>query len=650
MDPELDAEIDALLAEDAPAAEPRMQRSRRLILGEGGSEEGSRVEEGDFVDANAPIAPVPASADEKAPRSGPTSAQRARWEVLTGQTEGGETPSALWDAMLGSAPHLGGASLAGDEGSAGAARSRERLSRLWDQVTSSDARLGGRNRVEGYEVTSGRDRRGDAGAAGAVDGVTLGFADELAGGAAALAGGDYETERNRVRRMDAETAAQAPELYGVGEAAGTAPWLLAPNPATALGRVGMGAAMGGASAAGHSTADPLSFEFATDVGAGTALGAGTGALAEGASALLRPQRAADAISRRADLTQRTADQARLEASGVWGGSAMRAAEELPGGTERLAGDLRRLGIGERGPGRAGFDPAPPPRGLTIPRMDRAALDSEQLRRAAGSQMAGLARQADEAGAQVSTLGVRSRVEDLAQELDRLPIGGRESAGQLREMTADLANGGDLSFSDAWAQRQMLDDMIGSYQRDPNLSRLSGRLQTVRDALHAEMTRAAQDVGLGRAWQGASRDYQVGAFMRDSGRGGQRLSVGGGMGGANAAGDIVAEAVTSGSPTQVALAVPRQMAGRAISQETRMAFPGVRARVGEASAGIQRTTADALYRLAQTEPARLGPLAAPVLEAGGRGSAALLSTLYVLSQRDARARQILNDLQAEDGQE
>jgi hypothetical protein len=262
-------------------------------------------------------------------------------------------------------------------------------------------------------------------------------------------------------------------------------------------------------------------------------------------------------------------------------------------------------------------------------------------------MGALARQADQAGAQVSTLGVRSSVESLAQELDRLPIGGRDSAAALREMTADLANGGDLSFSDAWAQRQMLDDMIGSYQRDPNLARLSGRLQTVRDALHGEMTRAAQDVGIGSAWQGASRDYQVGAFMRDWGRGGARLSVGGGMGGANAAGDIAGRAIENGSAGEVAMAVPRQLAARALSQETRMAFPGVATRVREASAGIQRTTADALYRLAQTEPARLGPLAQPILEAGGRGSAALLSTLYVLSQRDARARQILNDLQETD---
>lgn len=602
----------------AGLAEPRMQRTRRLVLGEGGAEEGAHEDVGEFVDADAPIEAAPHAAD---PYEGES---RERREVETGRlADGSPTPGALSDLWSTLSPFSGSNADPESAGMRGGARTRERVHQLWDQLTSGQEDYGGRSPVT---PVVGRDRRGDAPVVGALD--TLGVV----------------ARRPEDQRRIAQTREQAPEATALGQAAAMPAWLAAPNPASAGGRIAMGAGLGAAAGGLHEeAAGGDAADIALSAGGGAALGGAFGAAAEGAGAMLTPRRAADALSRSAQTTQRGADQARLEASGVWGGRAMRAADELPGGQPRLAEDLRRGGVGERGRGQAGFSPSPAPRGATIPRMHRAAEDSETMRRVAGSQMASLAQQMDEGGAAVGTIAVRQRLDRTLAELDRLPIGGRDAAERIRSLAADLS-AEDLSFGDAWRQRQMLDDMIGGWERDPNLSSLTGQLQAIRDALHAEMTRAAQRAGLGQRWAEASRQYQVGAFMREYGRGGDRLSVGGGMGGAQAAGDVVSQAVTGGNAADLALAVPRQMLGRAISQETRMAFPGVRARVGEASAGLQRDAAAALYQLAQAQPAALGRYGPLILSAGSRGPAALATTVYVLSQKDAEARRIFEEAQ------
>lgn len=554
------------------------------------------------------------------PKAPPDSPERMRRRYLERSIEA-QTP------VLGAVSDLWASTVPEDVPGVADARARtdERISRFWDQATQSDARLGGRDTLD---PIVGTDDRAGAPLARLYQMAPVYRTDDA--------------EREELEERASRAVSQAPELSSVGDVAGMAAYAMTPNAPTALGRIGMGAVTGAGVAAAHAPAESALEE--------TVISGLTGGGLSGAAELVNPQglqgvagRAGQRMSARADAAQRTADQARLEASGVWGGGAMRAADELPGGRERLAADLRRYGIGERGPGQAGFEASAPPRGLTIPRMDRALDDAATLGRASGSSMGNIAQQIDDAGVRVSTAAVQQRVAGLARELDELPIGGRDAASRLRELTADLADSteGSMTMSQAWRQRQMLDDMIGESRRDPNLARLTGQLQRIREALHAEMNTAARQAGLGSQWAESSRGSQVGAFMREHGRGSTRLSVGGGMGGADAAGDIVAEAVTSGSPGRIAAAVPRQMAARALSQETRMAFPGVRARVGEASASTQRSIADRLLEFARTRPQDLGfEVAQEIIQAATRGEAALAATTHVLAQRDERVRQAL----------
>lgn len=602
MDPEEDDFIPDDFVADEPTEGPR--RARRIVMGEGGSEEGARVETGRMFDASEPLPDAPPDR-VKGPASGPTPQQAEWWRRreedrdLASTSLGGDAARTILGLIPGARSIDPGVA----EAPARLTRRGRRMGEEWvDAATIAD---------RAPDQAAGLDRRAEAFPAGMAEMLTLENSDELSGMLTSDANPEsYRVARDaaRERRLDAQR--QAPSLYAGGEAAGTAALMALPSPASGAGRIAMGAGMGALAGSGSSEADAGTMDHARDTALGALVGGGSAGLAEGASQVLNPRATggvASRLERSADRTQRVADQARLEASGVWGGRAMRAADELPGGQERLAADLRRMQIGQRGD-------------FSIPRMQRAAEDAETLRRASGSSLGSLVDTADQQGARVSTASVQSRVEQLAQELDRLPVGGRQAAQQLREIAGDLASAGDLSPRDAWAQRQLLDDMIGGYQRDPNMAALSGRLSAVRRALSDELGGAMASAGLGPQWAHGSRDYQVGAFMRDHGRGADRLSVGGGMGGAQAAGDLVAQAVTSGSPMQMAAAVPQQMLGRHISQETRMAFPGVRARVGEASAAGQRSAAGLARSLSSTSRGPEASAARRILGLVGRGGA------------------------------
>lgn len=292
-------DLDLELEEETPP--PRTARTRRLILGEGGSEEGSRVELGHDVDADAPLADAP---PQKALPTGPTDQQREWWEERETERELGETSTAGDVARAA----IGSSAIPGLRDAAGADSARSRLARrglaageewlanvgegmrgafgdtpvLEDLVGMIPEDTG--SRAPDRQIT-GRDRRAEAPIAGFADTATLGWDDELAGIASTAAGGDYEATRDRVRGMSDDAQAQAPGSFAIGQAAGTAPWLAAPNPAGAMGRIGLGALMGGADAAGHSEA--TGSDLASDAGLGALLGAGLGAAGEGALAIAR---------------------------------------------------------------------------------------------------------------------------------------------------------------------------------------------------------------------------------------------------------------------------------------------------------------------------------------------------------------------------
>lgn len=491
-------------------------------------------------------------------------------------------------------------------------RTGERAHQLWDQLTSSDAELGGRNTID---PIVGEDLRGEAGVAGVADTALLGFGDEAAGAASALAGGDYAETRDRARDRSRRAAEQAPAVHGIGQVAGAAPLMAIPGAgATRAGPLmrlamaaGQGAQLGGMAAFGGSEADLVGEEadptrLATDTGIGAAIGGGTGLLGQlggdVAGHFTNPQ----AMRTAADESQRFADRARLEASGVWGDRATRAANELPGGQQRLAQVLRRYGVGQGG-------------GI-VPRAESSIGEAETLRRAAGSTLERLAQTADEAGVRIPVQGVVDAAESSARQLERLGTRtAQQAARRLRQEVAPMTSRPEMSFSDAWQLRRFFDEMADFAPRssDDALRTSGAQFTGLRRAVDGLMDQEASRVGIGPQWSDANRLYGDMAFMRQHGGGADRLSVGGGMGGANGTGEVLANALMSGSPLQLATAPLAAAATRAGAQESRMLFPGLRAVGAETGAALRRTLADAIGQSAER-----GGFAAQ-LQAGGEGA-------------------------------
>ena len=427
------------------------------------------------------------------------------------------------------------------------------------------------------------------------------FADEARARArSAMRGTEYSDELGAARRDIRASEEQGnPYVRGAGTVGGMAASAAIPIPggpaATVLGRIGQGAAMGGALGTiegfGRSEAEDVGGQF-TDAAIGGVVGAGAGGLVSGAveGALAVPPAVAQWLRRRGEGAQQLATRARLEASGVWGGPAMQAADELPGGQEALARDLRRLQVGERGAGQAGFAPTPPPRGMTVPRPDRAVGDAETIRRAAGSMLGRVAQQADEAGGAVPAQAIIDGAEQAAQQLEEIgTLTAQRAAQRIRAEVAPMAGRPDMTFSQAWRLRQFFDDLADFSQTpgsDEALRTAGGQFQRLRQITDGEMTGAMAQAApqLRQAWRQASRDYQVGAFMRAPGGaapGVQRLSTQGGVGGAAATG--VMQAMAGGNPLGAIAQIPGAIVARQGAQETRMLAPGVTTRVAESVA-------------------------------------------------------------------
>lgn len=513
----------------------------------------------------------------------------------------------------------------------------------------------------------------DAAARGLTDSALFGWQDEIRAGrrasgtttqhsafasptfagpaiAAALLGGDrYEAALDEERQADESARASHPWTYGAGQVGGAAPLAMVGGGATIPARMatagGIGAATGALRGAGSSQADTLIDAYDRPSLARDALEGATleGLLAAGgtgaAEGLVGPavRRLAQWVARQGDDAAQAAVQSRLEATGVWGGRAMRAADEMPGGQEALADDLRRLGIGgELGrPGTTG--PA-----SRFPRPERALDDAAEVMSDAGERMRAVLDRMDEAASgasagpresrmqgMVDLTRVADEMEAIAREYDQLPVGGPQVAEALRRQIVEpLSAQGAVPFSDAHRQRMHLDRMIRSWSQDPNLATVAGRLQTARRAISRAMDDAAEalDPSLRDAWRQANRDYSVAAFLGDYGRGAERLSVQGGMGGAfgsaieNAGGGAVAPII--GAPIQ-----------REAAQQVRTRWPGIRAVALESLAPRLRALGGRGEQWARTLEA-----------AQNRGGSALAAAHLMLTQTDPEYRRATEEMQ------
>lgn len=259
------------------------------------------------------------------------------------------------------------ASSPGTERLHGPALRRRELMEAIDEETGLSA-APTRAREAGLTRTADWLESGTAGGTGAVQGATMGFADEIGGavaGAGALlegedAGEAYSSTRDRMRRIADSDREASPTAYGVGELAGAVatapllPGLTGARAATTAGRIGHaaleGTAYGMAGGFGTSDGDLTTGEGREDafvdtmaggVGGGV-FGAGGGVVAEGLGA------GANALRRSAER----ADELRV-ASVVGSGNsplsvrAQRDVAALPGGTAGAAERIRRMGIGSR---------------------------------------------------------------------------------------------------------------------------------------------------------------------------------------------------------------------------------------------------------------------------------------------------------------
>ncbi len=602
--------------------------------------------------------PAPAPRAQKGPATAPSAAvgsaleaaarRRAPVQARMRLEQDAAAHSPVWDEVLRAVDPTGPA------GAPAQRRQQERMQQVWDQATGGYAPLGGRNPTS---PIIGRDERGDAPLRGAADALTLGTADEAAGLAgAALGRGDYRAIQQREEGRTARAAEQAPGTFAAGGVAGTLPWLAVPGAGATRAERALVAGttaggMGAASGAGRSrhTLDEPEAEgeytgaqgIAYDALASGIPAAGLGAAGSaGTEAVLgrlagSPQRWA----RGAEASQQAADRARLEASGFWGPRAQDAID-MHGGPGTVADDLRQHRVGQR-------------QGQMLPDMQRATDDLQMLGRIGSHDIGRTVDAIDAAGMRVPTAPLRQRADAISGRLQRE---GLETTGaaadRVQRQVAGLPE--SHSFQDALSTRQSLDTLGRSgsaTQTDPTLIAAAPQFRALAGTQRQSLRDVAAQAGRGPQWEGANRMSELGHLSDEAGGGFRRLSVGGGMGGATASGNLAAELVTNPTPMGVVAAVPRAMAGRAIAQETRMMQPGVRAVVGEASARGRRAIADRLFESARS--GALQQLAAgsrsiqQLVQAATRGEAAFRTSLHVMAQRDPEVRQLMTDAEEQD---
>lgn len=261
---------------------------------------------------------------------------------------------------------------------------RERMSRsaesARDLAEALDDTLGlsaapTRAREAGLTTTADWLESGTAGGTGAVQGATMGFADEIGGavaGAGALLEGDdageaYSSTRDRMRRIADSDREASPTAYGMGELTGalaTAP-LLPGIPggraATMAGRLGRGAmegaAYGAAGGFGNSDGDLTTSEGREDALVDTAIGgagggifgaAGTLAgegLGAGANALRRHAARADELRAIAPAGGLRAGADAMRSSGTVADDTLRGPARDAARTADAARRVREMGLG-----------------------------------------------------------------------------------------------------------------------------------------------------------------------------------------------------------------------------------------------------------------------------------------------------------------
>lgn len=502
-------------------------------------------------------------------------------------------------------------------------------------------------RAMGTEDTAapivGRDERPTAGTTGLVQGVTLGWADEMGGALRAQAGeGSYEQERDRLRGQSARAREQAPERTAMGELAGTAPYALIPGAGQSAGarvavQAGIGMGLGTASGAGFSegeTTDAVLEDAAIGGLAGGVLGAGGQTLSEGARAGLgQLARVASGADRARVASVATGTSREL------GDTLVREAQSMPGGVAGVAERLRRLGITPAAGTAQDVSRASAEAlervghsgrlGQIVGHLDETAPVERDRLLAALDRYAGQV----EADPVMRRFGraVRDRVEDFAETLPE-SVSYRRATEILRGIGdqtnwVDPVSGArppqDVARGTYRALRGEMDDIA-----EEALSRAPAPEGGYRDtwtAPNGETSTVAPEVAALspiEEFRGARLDTQAALFAQEwSQRALDRLARNRGV-----------------SPTDYAAMMGAAGSG---ASPTGVVMSGIANRAWRLREGSLRATgAEIAERLVRSHPERLGRWAGPLQQALARGATAFAAAHMALSSRDPEYRREL----------
>jgi hypothetical protein len=494
-----------------------------------------------------------------------------------------------------------------------------------------------------------RDPMGTVGAAGmgALEGISGGLFDELAGSAwAGSLAPDAPAQGEAIEHMRSardDLRGRAPEVYGATETAGIAGQMAVPGASaeSALGRVATMGAEGALYGAGNAigTGDPVDAGQALDMGAegaliGGGLGLGLGAGGETARRALR------ALSDVPSATRRL-DDATLAAPRQSGGGISDALQRYESGSSPQARDRTRT---EAARSLREAD--------AIPHMGTTRQTSERIdaaRRRGFEVLERIATQMGERGA--TGRDVAARLRESASR-DTTAFG-----STFREIAEDMAGRIEETYGDRPIDYQSL---VGSPGRPGELSRL-------RD-LGAYRTRAGRDVPIPRqaieetygTLRGAYDDAvesTLGAAERDAFQMARRRERA-----LRTAAELSAEGVDREAQRRTIGLSEMAAYSAGHSGADAMGFPAAGPLAGTALAvgshllrgrepRIRYTaavTAERLSRLLSSPRAReLGRYADVLRAAAARGSEALTAQSYVLAQRDAEYRALLEQIDFDD---
>jgi hypothetical protein len=642
----------------------------------------SRIRFGDEVDADAPLARAP-----KGPATAPDAVTGARLEREGRQRQerrervalasDAAAHSPVWDALV-----AGGTMQMPGRRSPEAARTAERASQVWDEFTSGDARLGGRNPID---PIIGIDRRGEAPIAGATSTMLFNMGDEAVGAASALTGGDYREARDRQRSREREARTQAPSMYGVGQVAGAAPLMAIPGagaasatigaPARAALALGQGAQMGGMAAFGASEYDLA--DAPIDVARETAEGAGLGAVMGLGGELAGT--AIGALRRGPRVDSHARDEALLAATGHAGNnrSAVEAFDfgdthdQIMQSRARAAQVLRETGAVPAIAGMGGT-------ARSIERALRGATGTMDdvstamgARGPTGSRVAERLRARATADQSPTAGPRRALLEDFAEryggQVDEAtgavtPLPGMRAPDQPIDYRALMEDIGNLRDAGSYRTRAGQDVNL----REQGMRRITRELRDAYDdEIEAQLGSRTREAGAPFRSVEASPERQAAAARLGEDpvaayrRARQQYAVlEDAMGNARRG-----EAATAGNRTvgmsEMHWANTGATVGSALGGPLGAMLGGAGAAIGGAAARgvravgprVSATASSMLYDVAREYPQqlmqRLLPQTAQQLtQAASRGPSAFATTLYVLSQRDAEVRRLMESYESE----